>query len=65
MPFEQARTQLCLGERRIRARRRADARDPLRAALTTFERLGAATWAETAPGVRPKASWNAVRPCWP
>jgi DNA-binding CsgD family transcriptional regulator len=48
MPFEQARTQLCLGERRIRARRRADARDPLRAALTTFERLGAATWAETA-----------------
>lgn len=48
MPFEQARTELCLGERRVRARRRADARDPLRSALATFERLGADPWAETA-----------------
>ena len=47
-PFERARTELCLGERRRRARRRADARGPLRSALETFERLGATPWAERA-----------------
>jgi DNA-binding CsgD family transcriptional regulator len=47
-PFERARTQLCLGERLRRAKRRAEAREPLRAALTTFERLGAASWSERA-----------------
>jgi DNA-binding CsgD family transcriptional regulator len=47
-PFELARTQLCLGERLRRARRRADAREPLREALATFERLGATPWAERA-----------------
>ncbi len=48
MPFELARTQLCFGERLRRARARADAREPLRAALETFERLGARAWAERA-----------------
>lgn len=44
MPFEHARTLLALGERRRRANRRAEARDPLREALTTFEKLGAQPW---------------------
>ena len=46
--FEQARTELCLGERLRRAGRRADARPPLRAALGTFDALGAAPWADRA-----------------
>ena len=48
MPFERARTELCLGERRRRAGRRADARSPLRSALRTFERLGSTPWSERA-----------------
>ena len=47
-PFETARTQLAFGERLRRAKARADAREPLRAALETFERLGARVWAERA-----------------
>jgi DNA-binding CsgD family transcriptional regulator len=47
-PFEEARTRLCLGERLRRARRRADARIHLRAALETLEALGAVAWAATA-----------------
>ena len=47
-PFERARTELCYGERLRRARRRSDAREHLRAALETFERLGAEPWAERA-----------------
>lgn len=47
-PFERARTELCAGERLRRARRRADAREPLRSALETFERLGAAPWSDRA-----------------
>jgi DNA-binding CsgD family transcriptional regulator len=48
--FEVARTELCLGQRRRRARRRADARKALRSALASFEALGAAPWAEQARG---------------
>lgn len=48
IPFERARTQLCLGERLRRARRRADARVPLREAWEIFERLGAGPWADRA-----------------
>ena len=48
LPFELARTQLAYGERLRRAKARADAREPLRAALATFERLGAAAWGERA-----------------
>jgi DNA-binding CsgD family transcriptional regulator len=44
MPFERARTQLAFGRRLHRARRRAEARDALRAALAGFERLRARPW---------------------
>lgn len=44
LPFEHARTQLCLGERLRRRRQRADARGPLSEALATFERLDARAW---------------------
>ena len=46
LPFEVARTRLCYGERLRRARHRTAARAQLRAALETFERLGAAPWSE-------------------
>jgi DNA-binding CsgD family transcriptional regulator len=48
LPFELARTELVYGEWLRRARRRADARSHLRAALEAFERLGAAPWAARA-----------------
>ncbi|MFC5751382.1 ATP-binding protein [Actinomadura rugatobispora] len=47
-PFERARTELLHGEWLRRARRRTDARTPLRFALAAFERLGAAPWTERA-----------------
>ena len=47
-PFERARTELLYGETLRRARRRLEARAHLRAALETFERLGAAPWEERA-----------------
>jgi hypothetical protein len=46
-PTDQARTQLLVGEHLRRARRRADARRHLRAAVESFARLDAA-WAERA-----------------
>jgi DNA-binding CsgD family transcriptional regulator len=47
-PFELARTQLEYGQWLRRARRRRDSRVQLRTALQTFDRLGAAAWAERA-----------------
>jgi DNA-binding CsgD family transcriptional regulator len=47
-PFERARTELCFGESLRRARRRTDARAPLRRAFEAFERMGAQPWAERA-----------------
>jgi DNA-binding CsgD family transcriptional regulator len=47
-PFERARTELAFGERLRRAKQRAEAREPLTAALDAFERLGARPWAERA-----------------
>jgi DNA-binding CsgD family transcriptional regulator len=48
MAFERARTLLCLGMRRRRSRRRADARAALHDALAFFEGAGAEPWAEQA-----------------
>jgi len=45
---DRARTELAFGEFLRRARRRVDAREHLRAALETFEDLGAARWATRA-----------------
>jgi DNA-binding NarL/FixJ family response regulator len=47
-PFERARTELAAGERLRRARRSAQAREPLRSALATFVALGAEPWARRA-----------------
>jgi DNA-binding NarL/FixJ family response regulator len=47
-PLDQARTALLYGEHLRRERRRVDAREPLRASMETFDRLGAALWAERA-----------------
>jgi DNA-binding CsgD family transcriptional regulator len=47
-PFEYARTELLLGEFLRRNRKRREARDYLRAAMTAFEQLGAAPWEERA-----------------
>lgn len=47
-PFDKARVQLAFGEFLRRARRRVDSREHLRAALMTFEELGAGPWADRA-----------------
>jgi DNA-binding CsgD family transcriptional regulator len=47
-PLERARTELAYGEFLRRARRRKQARAHVRAALETFEALGARLWAERA-----------------
>jgi DNA-binding CsgD family transcriptional regulator len=46
--FETARTQMDYGARLRRVRKRIRAREQLRAALATFERLGARSWADQA-----------------
>jgi DNA-binding CsgD family transcriptional regulator len=46
--FERARTHLHYGERLRRVRKRVEARKHLRAALKTFDELGAAPWGERA-----------------
>ena len=46
--FEEARTRLAYGERLRRARNRVLAREQLRAAADTFERLDARPWADCA-----------------
>ena len=56
-PFERARTELLYGEALRRARRRLEARAHLRAALETFERLGAVPW----KSARAASSARAVR----
>ena len=46
--WERARTHLCYGEALRRSKRRTEAREQLRLAATTFEELGAGTYAERA-----------------
>jgi DNA-binding CsgD family transcriptional regulator/predicted ATPase len=46
--FERARTELCLGVRLRRSKRKTEAQVVLRRAAGTFGRLGAAPWAERA-----------------
>jgi DNA-binding CsgD family transcriptional regulator len=46
--LERGRTELCYGERLRRGGRRREARVQLRAAVSTFERVGAIPWAERA-----------------
>jgi DNA-binding NarL/FixJ family response regulator len=59
--FEVARTELCLGERLRRSRRRKEARIVLRSAIERFERLAAAPWAERA-NTELRASGETVAP---
>jgi DNA-binding NarL/FixJ family response regulator len=47
-PFEHARTMLAAGSIERRAKQKAEARDRLEQARTTFEQLGARRWAERA-----------------
>jgi DNA-binding CsgD family transcriptional regulator len=47
-PFELARTRLAFGQWLRRERRRAEARQQLRAAVEAFDRLGTQPWAEVA-----------------
>ncbi len=47
-PLERARIQLLLGETLRRSRQRSESRQHLRAAMETFERLGAEPWADRA-----------------
>jgi DNA-binding CsgD family transcriptional regulator len=47
-PFDEARTQLLYGEALRRLKHRGRSREQLRAALETFEHLGATPWAERA-----------------
>jgi DNA-binding CsgD family transcriptional regulator len=61
VPFERARTELALGIRRRRVGRRLQAREPLRAALECFDRLGARRWAQLARAEL-RATGEAVRP---
>ena len=46
--FERARTELCLGERLRRSKRKTEAQAVLRRAAGTFGRLGAVPWADRA-----------------
>lgn len=64
--YQQARTDLCWGMRLRRARRKHDARAPLRSALGAFEAMGASPWAARAAaelaacGERRRTAWAAV-----
>jgi DNA-binding CsgD family transcriptional regulator len=65
LPFEEARTQLCYGERLRRARRPSEGQRWLRAALETFDDLGAEPWAERARSeLRSTGETPRRRPAW-
>ncbi|MFI0740202.1 AAA family ATPase [Streptomyces sp. NPDC021100] len=60
--FDRARVRLAYGERLRRARATAESRVVLRAALATFEDLGARPWAERAEKELRAAGWSRRRP---
>ncbi|MBZ9638351.1 AAA family ATPase [Streptomyces sp. PSKA30] len=60
--FDFARVQLAHGERLRRVRATAESRKPLRAALATFEHLGARPWVERAEQELRAAGWNRRSP---
>ncbi|RSN52136.1 ATP-binding protein [Actinomadura sp. WAC 06369] len=64
-PFEKARTELLYGEWLRRARRRSDARVPLRSAIETFERLRAAPWLDRARAELRATGESAAAPAAP
>jgi DNA-binding CsgD family transcriptional regulator len=59
-PFKRARTELVLGERLRRSRRRKESREHLRSALQAFQQLGSAAWADRARSEL-RASGESVR----
>src|SRR5215217_958331 len=59
-PYALARTRLCFGERLRRSGRRVEAREQLRAALETFDRVGAAPSSEKV-GAELRASGETIR----
>ncbi|MEU1356576.1 AAA family ATPase [Streptomyces cinnamoneus] len=60
--FDHARVQLAYGERMRRARATTESRAQLRAALATFEDLGARPWAERAENELRATGWSRPRP---
>jgi signal transduction histidine kinase len=60
-PFERARTELLFGECLGRQGRRTESREQLRAALATFEQVGANGWADRARAAL-RASGEAAEP---
>jgi len=60
-PFERARTELSYGERLRRVGLRRKARERLRAALSTFERMSATPWADRA-AAELRASGESIDP---
>jgi DNA-binding CsgD family transcriptional regulator len=62
-PFDEARTRLVYGEWLRRDKRKADARIHLAIAMETFERIGAAPWADRARSEL-TATGTTSRPAW-
>ena len=62
VPLDRGRTLLALGAAQRRAKRRREARATLEEALATFERIGAALWAERARAELSRISGRAATP---
>ena len=62
LPLDRGRTLLALGALQRRAKRRREARATLEEALTVFERIGAALWAERARAELRRISGRAPAP---
>ena len=61
-PLDRGRTLLALGVAQRRAKRRSEARETLGEALSVFERIGAALWAERARAELRRISGRAATP---